>query len=164
MARPKKSDALDLSESHDLSAGLIDRFACPIGKAQVFLRDTKVPGLRVRATAASTKNPKGLKAFVYEAKLNGQTIRRTIGDVRVLDLEAARGAARHLAVVIRSNKEDPRDLQRQQEANRAAANMAASEMAKAAHEKGITEALTVGELWRTYIEDRKPNWGVLHLI
>ena len=69
MARPKKSDAPELSESHDLTAGLIERLTCPADKQQVFLRDAKAPGLRVRATAASAKNPHGLKAFVYEAKL-----------------------------------------------------------------------------------------------
>ena len=73
MARPKKTDAPELSEAHDLTAGLIERLSCPAGKSQVFLRDAKAPGLRVRATAPSTKNPKGLKAFVYEAKLNRQT-------------------------------------------------------------------------------------------
>ena len=82
----------------------------------MFLRDAKAPGLRVRATAPSTKNPKGLKAYVYEAKLNRQTIRRTIGDVRVWDIEAARTEARRLAVVVRSDKDDPRELERQHDA------------------------------------------------
>lgn len=72
MARPKKADTPDLGEAQDLTAGLIERLTCPADKSQVFLRDTKAPGLRVRATAPSTKNPKGLKAFVFEAKLNRQ--------------------------------------------------------------------------------------------
>ena len=76
MARPKKTDAPDLSEAQDLTAGLIECLACPASKLQTFMRDTKAPGLRVRVTAA------GAKSFVFEAKLNRQTIRRTIGDVR----------------------------------------------------------------------------------
>ncbi|MEY4757062.1 MAG: hypothetical protein RJA34_1960, partial [Pseudomonadota bacterium] len=56
MARAKKTDAPDLGEAQELTAGLIDRLTCPLGKTQVFLRDTKAPGLRVRATAPSTKN------------------------------------------------------------------------------------------------------------
>lgn len=44
-----------------------------------------------------------------------QTIRRAIGDVRVWDIEAARTEARRLAVVVRSEKADPREIERQQQ-------------------------------------------------
>ena len=74
MARPKKSDAPYLADRVNLTAGAIERLACPDGKQQAFMRDSKVPGLRVRVTAGSAKS------FVFEAKLNRQTIRRTIGD------------------------------------------------------------------------------------
>ncbi len=158
MARPKKSDAPDLGEAQELTAGLIERLTCPAGKTQVFLRDTKAPGLRVRATAASAKNPKGLKAFVYEAKLNRQTIRRTIGDVRVWDIEAARTEARRLAVVVRSDGDDPRELERQHEADKAASIAAAA----AQLEADKAQAVTVGEVWAVYVEERRPHWGDLH--
>ena len=158
MARPKKTDAPELSEAQDLTAGLIERLTCPAGKTQVFLRDTKAPGLRVRATAASTKNPKGLKAFVYEAKLNRQTIRRTIGDVRVWDIEAARTEARRLAVVVRSDKDDPRELERQQEADKAAVIATAAVKVQAAK----VAAVTMGEVWAVYLVERKPHWSALH--
>jgi integrase len=163
MARPKKSDAPDLSEPQDLTAGLIERLTCPTGKLQTFMRDTKAPGLRVRATAASAKNPEGLKAFVYEAKLNRQTIRCTIGDVRVWDIEAARTEARRLAVVVRNDKADPREIERQHEADKAAAIEAAN--AEQAHkiQQEAAQALTVGEVWQHYIEARRARWGALHL-
>ena len=147
MARAKKTDAPDLGEAQDLTAGLIDRLTCPAGKTQVFLRDTKAPGLRVRATAASTKNPKGLKAFVYEAKLNRQTIRRTIGDVRVWDIEAARTEARRFAVLL-DNGNDPREIERQQQAAQAADKATAA-----------VQAATVGEVWTDYLAARKKHWG-----
>lgn len=153
MARPKKSNAPDLGEAQDLTAGLIERLLCPAGKKQVFLRDTKAPGLRVRATAASTKNPKGLKAFVYEAKLNRQTIRRTIGDVRVLDIEAARTEARRLAVVVRIEGNDPRELERQLQKAKdqaIAANAAQLEADK-------VQAVTVGDIWPRYLAEGKPK-------
>ena len=153
MARPKKTDAPELGDAQDLTAGLIERLKCPPGKTQVFLRDTKAPGLRVRATAASTKNPKGLKAFVYEAKLNRQTIRRTIGDVRVWDIEAARTEARRLAVVVRSDGDDPRELERQQDAAKATELAAATAKAQA----DIEQALTVGDLWPRYLTEGKPK-------
>ncbi|MFD2379311.1 Arm DNA-binding domain-containing protein [Ottowia pentelensis] len=89
MARPKKTDVPDTAQAMELSAGAIERLTCRNDiKAQAFLRDTKVPGLRVRVTNT------GHKSFVYEAKLNRQTIRRTIGDVRTWTIEQARTEAR----------------------------------------------------------------------
>ena len=44
--------------------------------AQVFLWDTEVPGLAVRATA-------GAKAYIFQGKPTGRDLRLTIGDVRV---------------------------------------------------------------------------------
>jgi len=158
MARPKKTDAPILAEAQDLTIGLIERLSCPTGKTQVFLRDVKAPGLRVRATAASAKNPDGLKAFVYEAKLNRQTIRRTIGDVRVWTIEAARSEARRLAVVVRSDGDDPRELERQQDAAKVAVIAAAAANVEAAK----VAAVTVGEVWAVYLAERKQHWGALH--
>jgi integrase len=158
MARAKKTDTLDLTAAQDLTDGLIIRLTCPAGKRQAFLRDTKAPGLRVRATPPSAKNPAGIKAFVYEAKLDRQTIRRTIADVKNLDIESARTEARRLAVVVRSDKADPREIERQQKAAKAeklAAAVAKLEVDKAA-------AVTVGEVWTVYLAERKPRWGELH--
>ena len=117
MARPSNSQAPDLTQAADLTAGLIARLACPAGKVQVFLRDAKAPGLRVRATPPSAKSPDGVKAFVFEAKLNRQTIRRTIGDVRAWTIEDARKEANRLRVTL-DGGEDPRELERQQAAER----------------------------------------------
>ncbi len=144
MARPKKSDAPDLAERVNLTAGAIERLTCPAGKQQAFMRDSEAPGLRVRVTAA------GAKSFVYEAKLNRQTIRRTIGDVKLWSIEQARTEARRLAVVL-DNGQDPREIARQQQAEKAAAKAAAT-----------AEALTVGEVWAVYLEARRPHWGERH--
>jgi hypothetical protein len=84
-------------------------------KEQAFMRDSEAPSLRVRVTAA------GAKSFVYEAKLNRQTIRRTIGDVKLWSIEQARTEARRLAVTLDSGQ-DPRELERQQQAEKAAAS------------------------------------------
>ena len=110
MARPKKTDTPDLAQAQDLTAGTIERLTCPAGKLQVFMRDAKAPGLRVRVTAA------GAKSFVFEAKLNRQTIRRTIGDVRAWSIEAARTEANRLRVMFDSGT-DPREVERQHEAD-----------------------------------------------
>ena len=139
MARPRKTDAPDLSDRVNLTAGAIERLACPAGKQQVFMRDSEAPGLRVRVTAA------GAKSFVYEAKLNRQTIRRTIGDVKLWSIEQARTDARRLAVAL-DNGQDPREIERQQQAAKAAAKAEAR-----------AQALTVGEVWPLYLENGRPK-------
>ncbi|GAO22717.1 phage integrase family protein [Alicycliphilus sp. B1] len=144
MARPKKSEAPDLADRVNLTAGAISRLACPTGKQQAFMRDSEAPGLRVRVTAA------GAKSFVYEAKLNRQTIRRTIGDVKAWSIEQARTEARRLAVVLDSGQ-DPRELERQQLAARAAQKAIAT-----------AQAVTVGEAWTAYLADRRQHWGKRH--
>jgi integrase len=108
------------------------------------MRDSETPGLRVRVTAT------GAKSFVYEAKLDRQTIRRTIGDVKLWSIEQARTEARRLAVVL-DNGQDPREIERQQQAAKAAAQAAAA-----------ADAITVGEAWQRYLEQRRPFWGELN--
>ena len=144
MARPKKTDTPDIAERINLTAGAIERLTCPAGKQQAFMRDSEAPGLRVRVTAA------GAKSFVYEAKLNRQTIRRTIGDVKLWSIEQARTEARRLAVVL-DNGQDPREIERQQQADKATAKAAAA-----------VQAATVGEVWAVYLEARRPHWGARH--
>ena len=139
MARPKKDAPIDLSEAQDLNAGLIERLTCPSDKAQAFMRDTKAPGLRVRVTTA------GAKSFVFEAKLNRQTIRRTIGDVRAWGIEAARTEANRLRVTLDGGT-DPREVERQQDAAKAAHLAAAN-----------AQAVTVGDVWPRYLMEGKPK-------
>jgi integrase len=147
MARTSKSQAPDLTQAAELTTGLIERLTCPTDRAQVFLRDLKAPGLRVRATPPSTKNPEGVKAFVFEAKLARQTIRRTIGDVRAWTIDAARKEANRLRVSL-DGGDDPRELERLQEVEKAAATA-----------QRVAEALTVGEAWSRYMGERRPHWG-----
>lgn len=139
MSRAKKTDSLDLSKPVNLTAGVIERLLCPDGQDQAFLRDSGAPGLRVRVT------PSGVKAFVFEAKLNRQTIRRTIGDVRSWSIDKAREEARRLAVSI-DKKEDPRETDR----NRLAAQKAEQERLEAV-------SITVGDVWPTYLLKGKPK-------
>lgn len=140
MPRPRMSQAPDLSKAHELTAGLIERLTCRTDvKAQAFLRDSKAPGLRVRVTNT------GSKSFVFEAKLKRQTIRRTIGDVRAWTIEAARIEANRLRVTLDGGN-DPRELERQHQAERAAI-----------HAANIAHALTVGEIWPNYLATGKPK-------
>lgn len=140
MARPKKTDVVDTSQAIELTAGAIDRLTCRTDiKAQAFLRDTKAPGLRVRVTNT------GAKSFVFEAKLNRQTIRRTIGDVRAWSIEQARTEARRLAVTLDGGI-DPREQDRQR--------LQAQEAEKRAQQAA---ALTVGDVWPIYLKQGRPK-------
>jgi hypothetical protein len=76
-----------------LTPDRIRRLTLPEGAGQFFLWDTDAPRLAVRVTA-------GAKSFIFESKLNRQTIRVTIGDVRAWTLDAARDEARRLQVLI----------------------------------------------------------------
>lgn len=144
MARPKEDAEIDLSVAHELTAGLIARLRCPEGKAQAFLRDRKSPALRVRVT------PAGAKSFIFEAKLDRQTIRRTIGDVRSWTIEAARTEANQLRVQVDGGL-DPRELERLKREEKAARDVFEA-----------VRSVTVSEAWGLYLEDRRPRWGDLH--
>lgn len=152
MARPKKTDLPDTAHAIELTAGSIERLNCNTDtKAQAFLRDTKVPGLRVRVTNT------GAKSFVFESKLNRQTVRRTIGDVKTWTIEQARTEARRLAVML-DNGQDPREIDRQQQAARAAEKQRQHMAQQAAQ----VQAVTVGQAWNEYLTERAPHWGELH--
>lgn len=101
----------------------IAAFNCPADKKQAFLWDTDAPRLAVRATA-------GAKSFIFETKLNRQTIRRTIGDVKNWNLDDARDEARSLQTLIDKGT-DPRELDREKAAAKAAI-IAANEAEKVA--------------------------------
>ena len=163
MARPRKTDAPDLTKPCDLTAGAIERLTCPPGRTQAFLRDASGNGLRVRVT------PNGAKSYVFEQSLKNRTIRRTIGNVTGWTIEEARAEAKRLSVLVDAGT-DPRELEREQaEAKAAAAAEKAAQAAAAAAEQAAqaaaaaveqtAAALTVGEAWARYIAERRPHWG-----
>jgi len=134
-----------------LTAGRVDAFTCPADKPQAFLWDTDTPTLALRAT------PTGRKTYVFESRLNGATIRITIGTLTDWPIEQARLKAQGLKMLVDSGT-DPREVERNRQADdleKKATAVAKIEAAKAA-------ALTVGEVWSAYIEERRPFWGNLH--
>jgi integrase len=123
-----------------LTPDRIRRLTLSEGQAQTFLWDTDAPRLAVRVTA-------GAKSFIFESKLNRQTIRLTIGDVRAWTLAAARDEARRLQTMIDQGI-DPRQEKRE----RIAAAEAKIEEAK----RIATPAM---EAWQAYLAARAPRWG-----
>lgn len=156
MARPNKSALVDLSTTHELSVGLIERLTCPAGVPKAFLRDKDVTGLRVRVTANNAKS------FVYEAKLNGKAISQTLGGFPLMSITEAKDKARELAKTVKTDKLDPREIKRQQQEVKAATNEANRLEAAAKAEAAKMAALTVDEVWTDYIEKRRSYWGTIH--
>ena len=134
-----------------LTAGRVDAFTCPTDKPQAFLWDTDTPTLALRAT------PTGRKTYVFESRLNGATIRVTIGTLTDWPIEQARLKAQGLKMLVDSGT-DPREVERDRQA--AAVEKKATAAAKV--EAAKVAALTVGEVWAAYIEQRRPFWGDLH--
>ncbi|MEO6320214.1 MAG: integrase family protein [Polaromonas sp.] len=123
----------------NLTAGRVEAFTCPPDKTQAFLWDTDTPTLALRAT------PTGRKTYVFESRLNGSTIRISIGTLADWPIKKARTRAQELKMLIDAGT-DPRELERQQDADKAAKATAA-----AAH------ALTVGEVWPLYLQTGRPK-------
>lgn len=140
----------------------INKAICPADKYQIFIFDTDSPRLAVRITRP------GAKSFIFESKLNGKTIRMTLGDVKswplssiwknVADgnrIEVQRGAreeANRLAGLIDQGI-DPRELNMQEKAKKAA-QKAKEEQARqeAKHAKKYTlKALC--EAYTDYLEN-----------
>lgn len=121
----------------------IRRFICPPNAKQVFLWDTEAPRLAVRATA-------GAKSFTFESKLNRQTIRVTIGDVRTWGLDDARTEARRLQTLVDKGI-DPRQQKAEQRAQ-----------AEAARQEAQRQDATLGDAWKAYVEARRPKWSPRH--
>ncbi len=132
-----------------LTAGRIAGFECPKVKPQTFLWSDDPLGLAVRAY------PSGAKAFIFQAKVKGQTMRLTIGDVKAWGIAQAQAEARRLQTVIDSGN-DPRQVKAEQEA-------AKIEQASAQVMKETRETVTVGKAWKEYVEARKPLWSAIHL-
>lgn len=128
----------------NLTRPRIAEYVCPADKDQVFVWDTQAPALALRIAKA------GRKTFVFESRLDGKTIRITIGDAKTWGLDDARAEANRLKVLVDTGH-DPREQRRQQQADRAAA--------KARQE---AEAVTVAEVWQAYIAKRSPYWGEHH--
>ncbi|HMV58735.1 MAG TPA: integrase family protein [Nitrospira sp.] len=134
-----------------LTAGRIRDFICPSDAGQAFLWDTDAPGLAVRSTA------NGAKSYIFQGKLNGKTIRTTIGDVRSWDIETgdtrrpgAREEARRLQTLIDTGI-DPR----QAKADEIEAAETKRAEAAAVRKGDERKQIIVRAVWDAYVEARK---------
>lgn len=133
------------------TAGRVNGFKCPADKPQAFLWDVTAPGLGLRLT------PAGKPSYIFQSRYQDKAIRLTIGGLDAWSIPLAQEKARELQRLIDSGN-DPRDLKR----DALAASQAKQILANAKIEADKVAALTVGEVWARYIEERRPHWGDLH--
>jgi integrase len=129
----------------NFTADRVTAFQCEAGKQQSIMWDAKTPGLGMRVTAA------GARSYIFETRLQGKTIRITIGDTRTWTVAKAQAeATRHKAQTDQGI--DPRQVRAEKLAAQEAAKV---ETAAAA----LRESVTLGAVWPIYVEDRTPHWG-----
>lgn len=128
----------------NFTAARVDAFQCPQGKVQVFLWDSKAPGLGLRVTRG------GAKAYIFQGKIHGRTVRITIGDSRSWTIDKAQEEARRLQTLVDTGI-DPREHRIHQQI---------------AYEARQTENrrkdVTFGEAWDEYVQARKVMWSERH--
>lgn len=132
-----------------LTTGRIEKFQCGVGKSQAFLWCSEVPGLGVRATAASDD-----KRYIFQSKVDGRTLRLTIGRVSTWSIPQAQVEARRLQILI-DQGHDPREVK---SADEAALKARVAE----AEQQVMRESVTVSMAWAAYLEERTPLWSKLH--
>jgi integrase len=137
------------------TAGRIASFNCAVGKSQDFLWDSSAPGLGLRAT------PRGDKSYFFQSKLDGKSLRITIGSITNWAIPDAEAEARRLQTLI-DNGHDPRQIKN--DGLVAAQNVRDAMQLEqiALQAKAFREAVTLGDVWPKYVADRLPLWSPLH--
>jgi len=126
------------------TAQRVAEHSCPDGKLQAFLWDQKASGLGLRVTQ------NGARAYIFQGKIHGRTVRVTIGDPRDWGIEKARGEARRLQRLIDEGK-DPREVDAEQRA--------AHDARRAAERR---KDVTVEQAWAAYLDIRRSKWSERH--
>ena len=126
------------------TAARVMKFKCPTDKAQAFLWDSIAPGLGLRCT------PLGSPSYVFQGRYQDKTIRLTIGSPTVWSIPEAQDKARELQRLIDIGR-DPRVVKAEQKAKD-----------KAHSDAEKLNAVTLGEIWAEYIQERRPFWGDAH--
>lgn len=136
-------------EKLNFTADRVKNFACIPGKQQTIYWDGKIPGLGIRVTAG------GARAYIFETRLDGKTLRITIGDPRVWTLGKAQEEATRLKVQTDQGL-DPRQLKKDQ--------LASQEAAKAAAEAAtLRDSITLLDVWDVYVSERSAHWSSHHV-
>ncbi|WP_183440548.1 tyrosine-type recombinase/integrase [Pseudoduganella violacea] len=128
----------------NFTADRVASFQCEDGKQQSIFWDAKAPGLGLRVTSA------GARSYIFETRLNGKTIRITVGDVRTWTVGKAQAEATKYKAMTDQGI-DPRQLRADQLAQ-----------AEAVRAEAKRQDLKLGDVWPLYLEARRARWGERH--
>ena len=123
------------------TAGRVATHTCPPDKAESYLWDTDARTLGLK------RKGQGEPVYVFQSRLDGRSIRLTIGKPDEWTIPQARAKAREWQRLV-DDGQDPRQVR--------AAEKAAKEAEQAAE---AAAAVTVGEAWQAYCEARAPLWS-----
>jgi len=153
-------------DKRNFTASVVRGFQCPRDKQQAIYWDAKQPGLGLRVTKA------GAKSYIFETRINGRTMRTTIGSPEAWPLntqwrihsasgeriEHQRGAREEAARLktLTDQGSDPRELERKQREEAEAARIRAQAEA-------TRDALRVSDAWASYRAQHKKHWGTRHM-
>lgn len=129
----------------NFTAGRVGEFECPADKSQAFLWDAKAHGLALRVTG------NGARAYVFQSRLNGRSVRMTIGDPGVWSIADAQTEARRLQGLLDQGR-DPRIEKAAHSAKQAAERHAV----RAAR---LRMEVTGLQAWAVYCDDRRASWS-----
>ncbi|NIE82361.1 MULTISPECIES: integrase family protein [unclassified Burkholderia] len=137
----------------------VDAHHCPDGKPQAFLWDSRAPGLGLRVTA------NGVKAYIFQSKVHGKTVRITIGDPRSFTIEKAQAEARRLQTLVSEGK-DPREVAAAEKEMHARAREERLEREalarKMAEDELLRTSLLARTAWNAYMDAPHEKWGERH--
>lgn len=128
----------------NLTPTRISDHQCEPGKSQSFLWDTASPCLALRAT------PSGKKAFIFQARLHGESPRITIGSPPEWTVPLAREVANRYKVLVDQGI-DPRQVVADAKAKSTATALEKS-----------SRKLLAREAWDVYMKAPHPKWGATH--
>lgn len=133
-----------MSKRENFTAGRIASYKCEPGKSQTIRWDAKTPGLGLRITAS------GVKSYIFETRLNGKTLRITIGDERTWTISKAQEEATRLKAMT-DQGDDPRLVK--------AEKLAAAEAKREETKHADAPAM---DAWKVYIDARRSKWSDSH--
>ena len=133
-----------MSKRENFTAGRVAGFKCEPGKNQSIFWDGKAPGLGLRVT------PAGVKSYIFETRLNGKTLRVTIGDERTWTVSKAQEEATRLKTMT-DQGDDPRRVKAEKQA-----------AAEAKREDARLAEAPAMDAWKIYVAARAPRWSASH--
>lgn len=145
-----------MAKRENFTAGRVADFACPAGKQQAIYWDGKQPGLGLRVTANDAR------AYIFESRCQGRTVRVTIGNPSAWTIDAARREAARLKMLTDSGI-NPAEKRREQVEVKAQARAAKVAAEAAAAAEVLRQQLRVAEAWEAYLAHHARRWGARHM-